>query len=80
MVVTGGLLRDGIMVPVLMGLTSVFAGFVVFSTVGFMSYTIGRPVPEVVEQGQSIISAHLFSPLMWRVQVRAWRSSCTRRW
>ncbi len=44
--------RDALVVPILMGLTSVFAGFVVFSVVGFMATVVGRPIAEVVEKGR----------------------------
>ncbi len=39
-------------VPIVMGLTSLFAGFVVFSAAGFMAHVMGRPVGEVIDQGE----------------------------
>ena len=33
--------------------TSVFAGFVIFSVIGFMSHTAGVPVEEVATAGES---------------------------
>lgn len=37
--------------PIAMELTSVYAGFVVFSVLGFMAFKIGRPIQEVVTEG-----------------------------
>lgn len=31
--------------------TSLFAGFAIFTVVGFMAHQLGRPVPEVVDSG-----------------------------
>ncbi|XP_070531963.1 sodium- and chloride-dependent glycine transporter 1-like [Ptychodera flava] len=43
--------RDTLIVANLNCLTSVFAGFVIFSIIGFMANELGRPVGEVVDQG-----------------------------
>uniref|UniRef100_A0A915IXZ4 Transporter n=1 Tax=Romanomermis culicivorax TaxID=13658 RepID=A0A915IXZ4_ROMCU len=41
---------DSMYLPLLMELTSVYAGFVVFSVLGFMAHKMGRPVVEVVTE------------------------------
>ncbi|CAG0885687.1 unnamed protein product [Cyprideis torosa] len=46
--------RDSIIVPILNCGTSIFAGFVVFSVLGFMAHTMGVPVAEVATQGPSL--------------------------
>ena len=33
-------------------LTSIFAGIVIFSIIGFMSYDIGAPIEETVDAGR----------------------------
>ena len=44
--------RDGIFVPIITGLSSLYAGFAVFSVAGFMSKLLGRPVEDVIEKGE----------------------------
>ncbi|VDM16115.1 unnamed protein product [Hydatigera taeniaeformis] len=44
--------RDAVLVATINCLTSVFAGFVVFSTLGFMANAKGVPVANVVESGK----------------------------
>ncbi|XP_046367052.2 sodium- and chloride-dependent glycine transporter 1-like isoform X1 [Haliotis rufescens] len=46
--------RDAILVTLLGELTSVFAGFVVFATVGFLAHDLGQPVTEVITSGPGI--------------------------
>ncbi|XP_067652439.1 sodium- and chloride-dependent glycine transporter 2-like [Haliotis asinina] len=48
------LIRDSIIVTVIGELTSVFAGFVVFATVGFLAHELQQPVPDVVTSGPGI--------------------------
>ncbi|XP_033124324.1 sodium- and chloride-dependent glycine transporter 2-like [Anneissia japonica] len=43
-------LRDAMIVPILNCLTSVFAGFVIFSILGFLAHKLGKPVEEVVDE------------------------------
>ena len=43
--------RDAILIPVINCMTSFFAGFVVFSVVGFLAYTADLPVSEVITSG-----------------------------
>ncbi|XP_067651746.1 sodium- and chloride-dependent glycine transporter 2-like isoform X2 [Haliotis asinina] len=45
------LIRDAVVVTVIGELTSVFAGFVVFATVGFLAYSLQQPVADVVTSG-----------------------------
>lgn len=40
--------------PIVNGVSSVFAGFVVFSVLGFMSHTTGLPISNVATSGKSI--------------------------
>ncbi|XP_070554248.1 sodium- and chloride-dependent glycine transporter 2-like [Ptychodera flava] len=47
-------LRDSIAIPLLNGLTSVFAGFVVFSAIGFIANELKVPIDQVVEQGAGL--------------------------
>lgn len=46
--------RDSIWIPILNCGTSIFAGFVVFSVLGFMSYKTGIPVAAVATGGPSL--------------------------
>ncbi|XP_046564505.1 sodium- and chloride-dependent betaine transporter-like [Haliotis rubra] len=48
------LIRDSIIVTVIGELTSVFAGFVVFATVGFLAHELQQPVADVVTSGPGI--------------------------
>ena len=43
--------RDAMLVPIINCGTSIFAGFVIFSVLGFMAHTAGTTVDEVVKQG-----------------------------
>ncbi|XP_071094834.1 sodium- and chloride-dependent glycine transporter 2-like [Haliotis cracherodii] len=46
--------RTTIVVTVVGGLTSVFAGFVVFATVGFLAHSLHQPIDDVVTSGPGI--------------------------
>lgn len=46
--------RDSIIVPLLNCGTSIFAGFVVFSVIGFMSHQTGLPVSTVATDGPGL--------------------------
>ena len=46
------LCRDVLIVAVLNCATSIFAGFVIFSVIGFMSVSTGVPVEKVVTSGK----------------------------
>ncbi|KAK3770220.1 hypothetical protein RRG08_038731 [Elysia crispata] len=47
--------RDAMIVPCINCFTSVFAGLVIFSVLGFMSYSTGKPMEKVVTQGPGLI-------------------------
>ena len=47
--------RDSLFVSILNCLTSLFAGFVIFSIVGFMAHESGKEVDDVVTQGEYYI-------------------------
>lgn len=43
--------RDSVMVPLINCLTSFYAGFVIFASLGFMAHNKGVPVPDVAAGG-----------------------------
>uniref|UniRef100_A0A5S6Q8P2 Transporter n=1 Tax=Trichuris muris TaxID=70415 RepID=A0A5S6Q8P2_TRIMR len=47
-------LRDSYFLPLIMELTSFYAGFVVFSVIGFMAHVTGKKVDEVVSEGPGL--------------------------
>ena len=48
--------RDAIIVPLMNCGTSVFAGLVIFSVLGFMAHETGAKIEDVVTQGQLWLS------------------------
>lgn len=59
--------RDAILVATINCLTSVFAGFVVFGTLGFMAQAKNVTVPEVVKSGK-LARVCSFTPLLFRLK------------
>ena len=45
--------RDGVTISLINCATSVFAGFVIFSVVGFMAHDSGLPVDKVADSGKA---------------------------
>ena len=52
--------RDAMIVPLINCGTSVFAGLVIFSVLGFMSYETGVAIDKVVTQGMSFLLSLFF--------------------
>lgn len=52
------LYRDALIVPMINCATSIFAGFVIFSVLGFMAYETGVSVDNVVRQGKRLWEFH----------------------
>ena len=79
--------RDAMMISLLNSCTSIFAGFVIFSVIGFMAHEQNQPVSEVAASGESKINlshnasvlVSLFcSSLLWlRRIIRYFAGSCS---
>ena len=65
--------RDAMMISLLNSCTSIFAGFVIFSVIGFMAHEQNQPVSEVAASGESKINLYQ----KWLPQVSL-RSTCIR--
>ena len=50
-----GVCRDAIIVPLMNCGTSVFAGLVIFSVLGFMAHETGAEIKDVVTQGKYFV-------------------------
>nr|XP_027208814.1 sodium- and chloride-dependent glycine transporter 2-like [Penaeus vannamei] len=72
-------LRNACIVPVLNSATSVFAGFVVFSVLGFMAHQTGVPVEEVTTGGPGSRSPSALACVSW-LSAAARRSGIVWRW
>ena len=53
--------RDAILVPIICGTASIFAGLVIFSTVGFMAHIMQQDVSKVVAAGR--LALHTLMPI-----------------
>ena len=65
---------DGCLIPILNSCSSIFAGFVIFSVIGFMAHTTQKDVADVVSQGPGLVFvvypsaiASMPLPVVWSV-------------
>lgn len=49
------LFRDAILTSIINSATSFVAGFVIFSVLGYMAHTAGRPIQEVATEGPGLV-------------------------
>ena|SRR6218665_2110218 len=71
--------RDAVVINVVSFCTSLYAGFAVFSIIGYMAHEYGVPIQEVIKSGESTdLSIYLsFCQSIYEIYIAALQGNCS---